>query len=134
MDVLAARRRRLLFLGLTLVFGCNNSDADHLAQLGRMAAAQADDWTNKPENKWTKGWQTLRAKPEETLDVRVSLRLRWDQVLAETPIQVKASDGVVELKGTLRDLSQRRRAVELAESTAGVQKVVDLLEVPSPKP
>ena len=68
------------------------------------------------------------------LDARVSARLRWDKALAGSKIQVQAKDGVVELKGPVIDLAQRRRAVELAESTAGADKVTDLLEVPSREP
>jgi osmotically-inducible protein OsmY len=38
---------------------------------------------------------------------------------------------VIELKGTVHNLGERRRAVELAESTTGVEQVKDLLEVAS---
>ncbi len=71
---------------------------------------------------------------ETSLDARVSIRLRWDKNLADMPIQVSSKGAVVELKGAVRDLDQRRRAVEIAESTAGVEKVVDALETPAPVP
>ena len=38
----------------------------------------------------------------------------------------------IELKGKVQDLTQRRRAVELAETTAGVEKVTDLLQTEAP--
>jgi osmotically-inducible protein OsmY len=60
----------------------------------------------------------------------VSARLSWDKSLAGVPVQVRANGGRVELHGTVPDLTQRRRAVELAESTAGVTEVVDALQVP----
>jgi osmotically-inducible protein OsmY len=66
------------------------------------------------------------------LDLRVSARLRWDKTLSEAPIDVQTNGAVVELRGKVRDLTQRRRAVELAGTTAGVEKVNDLLEMESP--
>jgi len=76
----------------------------------------------------TTGWQSM------ALDARVSARLRWDKTLSNEQIQVQATGGVIELKGTVRDLGQRRRAVELAESTVGTEQVLDLLEVPTQEP
>ena len=67
-----------------------------------------------------------------TLDTRVAARLRWDKALVNHKIEVTAADGVVELKGKVGDLIQRRRAVEIAQSTAGVNEVRDSLEVAGP--
>jgi osmotically-inducible protein OsmY len=60
----------------------------------------------------------------------VLTRLRWDKGLAGTAVQVDTpGTGVVRLQGTVADDQQRRRAVDLAESTQGVEKVVDELTV-----
>jgi osmotically-inducible protein OsmY len=100
-----------------------------------MAAARAEGLASDPEDKLTKGWRAIHGGGDDpTLDARVSLRLRWDKSLGDTLIQVRATDGVVELKGTVHDLAQRRRAVELTESTAGVERVTDALEIPTPEP
>jgi osmotically-inducible protein OsmY len=68
------------------------------------------------------------------LDARVSARLRWDKTLSSEQIHVQATGGIIELKGRVRDLNQRRRAVELAESTVGTEQVLDLLEIPTQEP
>ena len=58
-----------------------------------------------------------------TLDTRVSVRMRWDKSLAEASIQVSTvSEGVVELKGKVASLQQRRRAIEIAQKR-GCQRV-----------
>jgi osmotically-inducible protein OsmY len=55
-------------------------------------------------------------------------------VLTATPIEVCVEGGTVELRGEVADLEQRRRAVELARSTLGVEQVIDSLTVPAPQP
>ena len=66
------------------------------------------------------------------LENRVKTRLHWDRALAEASIEVHATDKAVELKGTLSSQEQVRRAVELAESTVGVDRVVNSLQVERP--
>jgi osmotically-inducible protein OsmY len=57
-------------------------------------------------------------------------RLSTDKLLAKQPIQVQVHGGEVLLMGTVENVDQRRRAVQLAEGTLGVAKVVDRLEGP----
>jgi osmotically-inducible protein OsmY len=123
----------LLGLALTfLVFGCSNDDPDHLARIAKCVAAKSEGLTGDADKTLT-GWQALQANLDElTLDTRVSARLRWDKDLAGARIQVQTKEGAVELKGTVVDLSQRRRAVELAQSTVGTDNVVDQLEIQTP--
>jgi osmotically-inducible protein OsmY len=67
---------------------------------------------------------------ETTLDSRVTTRLRWDRTLADADIHVSSPiPGTVQLEGTVPDLIRRRRAVDLAQSTQGVEKVLDKLTV-----
>ena len=61
-------------------------------------------------------------------------KARWDKELADAPIQLAAKEAVIELRGTVKSADQRKKAVELAESTEGVDKVVDLLEGPGKDP
>jgi osmotically-inducible protein OsmY len=99
-----------------------------MARVGRCAAAKGEAFTAGAG-----GWQALQANLDElTLDARVSARLRWDKSLEGAQIQVAVTDGAVDLKGTVRDEDQRRRAVGLAESTVGVGKVNDLLVISEP--
>jgi hypothetical protein len=120
------------WLALAVVAGgCSGQDADHLARIGRKTASRAEALRTNGDGRGMPGLQMLRSSMDElTLDARVSARLRWDKELAAIPIQVKANGGVVELSGVIRDLGQRRRAVELAQTTVGVEKVVDGLTAP----
>jgi len=115
--------------------GCDNEDASRMARVGRKVLAKAELVTQGADEKLARGWQAVRGGAEETpLAARVTARLRWDKGLAETEIQVNVEGSEVELKGIVRDEAQKRRAVELAETTAGVEKVTDALELPAQDP
>ena len=131
------RRRRLSgMVGVgasfaALAAGCTSKDAEHLARIGQKTVGRANEISSGVNGQRVNGWQMVRSGVEEmTVDTRVTARLRWDKELRDVPIQVRASSGVVELSGTVQSLAQRRRAVELAERTAGVERVVDALEGP----
>ena len=63
------------------------------------------------------------------------MRLRSDKALQATKIEVTLrAGGEVELKGSLASDEQKRRALELADSTQGVEKVTDSLLVAAPNP
>jgi osmotically-inducible protein OsmY len=117
-----------------LVSGCGKEDTERLASVGHKLALRAEGLAGD-DGKLGRGWQALRGEwNESALDARVGLRLRWDSNLGGAQIQVSSAGGAVELKGTVRNSSQRRRAVELAESTAGVDKVTEALEVVGAQP
>ena len=59
--------------------------------------------------------------------MRVTARLRWDKELDGSAIEVIHVGTGVELRGTVRNADQRRRAVMLAESTTAVEGVKDSL-------
>jgi hypothetical protein len=121
---------RWLWVGVVIfATGCGNEDKQRLASIGHKLAVRAEAFAGK-DSKLVRGWQAMRCEwAEPALDARVGLRLRWDNSLASAQIRVAASAGAIELTGAVRDLAQRRRAVELAESTAGVEKVTDALEM-----
>ena len=132
-------RRWRVWLGLGLAgwaCGCNSQDADRLAQVGRVAAARVERLTGGARGKLAGGWQAVRGSlSEATLDSRVATRLRWDQALADADIQVAAQGrGVVQLQGTVANPEQRRRAVELAQTTLGVEQVLDALTLSGEAP
>jgi len=67
------------------------------------------------------------------IDARVLWRIRWDKSLAGADIQVQSpSNGVVEVRGIVNDLTRQRRAIELAETTEGVEKVLSELGLKQP--
>jgi len=120
------RARGWLLLGLAaLSAGCSRQDTERLARIGKRLAAHAEALTADCHAGLGGSW----GGEGVGLGARVRARLRWDRALADLPIQVHAAGGTVELKGTVRELAQRRRAVELAESTTGVEKVNDQLQV-----
>ena len=136
MATLGSQRRILLLAAsIMLACGCENQDTERLGRAARRVASKFDSLTSGADDKLSAGLQAFRADlGEMSLDARVSARLRWDKALAGAKIQVEAKNGVVELKGAVGDLEQRRRAVELAESTSGAEKVTDSLQVPTREP
>jgi osmotically-inducible protein OsmY len=112
--------------------GCSNEDTEGLARVARLSAAKVEEMTGGAPNKVAASFESMRANWNElALDARVSLRLRWEKDLQDTTIQVEAKDGTVELKGKVTNVLQRQRAVQVAQSTTGVQEVIDSLEVVS---
>ena len=85
----------------------------------------------KAEEKLRETWSDIqRATHRMTIRGRVYARLYWDKSLADAPFQVETKDGgVVVLKGNVPTSDAKRRAVELADSTVGVNKTVDELSV-----
>lgn len=125
------RLRHGLVLSMMLMMcGCSQ-DADRLARVFHKASAKFDGVTEGLRDKLHNGWGAVRGSASETrLDSRVALRMRWDSDMAGAVVQVRlAGPGVVELTGDVADLTQRRRAVELANTTAGVESVLDRLRV-----
>ncbi|HZV07892.1 MAG TPA: BON domain-containing protein [Gemmataceae bacterium] len=123
------RQGLILSLALTSC-GCSE-DADRLAGVFQKTFAKFDGLTEGLRDKLHNGWGAVRGSVSETsLDSRVFLRLRWDRDMAGADVQVHlAGPGAIELTGIVADLTQRRRAVELAHTTAGVESVLDRLQV-----
>jgi osmotically-inducible protein OsmY len=114
-----------------LAGGCGREDVDRLGRIGRKAAARLEEATGGPRGKLANGWAALRGSLADTTpDSRVQLRLRWDKSLAGADVHVSAPvSGTVRLQGRVANLDQRQRAVGLAETTQGVEKVLDELTV-----
>jgi hypothetical protein len=127
--------RRLCALCLVLAVlagGCNAEDTERMARVGRKLITRAEALTTE-EGGLHKSWEVVRnGWQETTLAGRVAARLRWDKKLADCQIQVSTAGNVIELKGLVRDLEQRRRALDLAESTTGAEKAIDALEIAAP--
>ena len=76
-----------------------------------------------------RGFETVRGDVQRmTMPQRVYSRLHWDRALVNARIEVQVLRGnVVLLRGTVPDAAARRRAVDLASTTADVREVVDEL-------
>lgn len=59
----------------------------------------------------------------------VMARLTNDPFLERASIQANSDEGVVTLRGMLRNESQRARALSIARSTPGVRGVIDHLRI-----
>lgn len=114
-------------LTMSLV-GCSRQDPEHLARVGARVGQKAEAVLAGGDSRLLRAWQPLRN--EIALDARVTCRLSGDKLLAQQLLQVKVSGGEVQLLGKVESAEQRRRAVQLAEETVGVEKVVDRLEGP----
>jgi hypothetical protein len=109
--------------------GCNSEDTDRLARIGRKLAARVHDLTAGSDGKLNRGWQAVRSGWDDyPIDIRVSMRLRWDKELAECKIDVLRQGSKVELTGSVPSPAAHQRALEIAESTAGVESVADWIE------
>jgi osmotically-inducible protein OsmY len=126
------RRGRLcLMLGLALaVCGCSQ-DADRLARVCHKTAAKFDGVTERMRERLQNGFGAVRGSlSESSLDSRVAVRLRWDRDMTGADVQVQTmGPGAVELRGTVADLAQRTRAVQVARATTGVENVLDSLTI-----
>ncbi len=126
-----ARIRRRAKLGSLLVLaaltvGCNRRDAEAMSRIGKKLAVIAGDLKENLDSGWQGVYKGAR------LEARVSARLRWEKSLADTAIQVKAAGNDIELTGTVQTQEQKRRALDLALSTAGVDKVNETLDIRGP--
>ena len=119
--------RRWQFLALLALTsaGCNRQDADGLERIGRKVLDRTQAAVSPLREKFD---HTLRGIGGAGLRERVQQRLQWDKSLAETRIEVSVTDAAVELQGKVKSDGLRRRAIELAETTVGVERVTDHLQ------
>jgi hypothetical protein len=110
--------------------GCKGQDVERLSKLGSRLAQKAGSLIgSNGNNPLPRGLQGMRLHwGQVAVDARVAARLNWDKSLEDVPIQVEANGTEVKLRGKVPDPAKRRRAVDLASSTAGVEKVTDELE------
>ena len=120
------RRWQLVAGFVLLAAGCNRQDVDGLGRIGRKVLDRTQGAVSPLREKFD---HTLKGIGAVGLKDRVVQRLHWDKELAGVNFEVVVTNAEVELKGTLKRTEQRRRAVELAESTVGVERVTDHLQV-----
>src|SRR5436190_11241296 len=119
----------LRFLGATALLislsGCNRHDTDALARIGQRIAVHtrrnADEMSAKLELPWKD------ANKEPTLRAKIESRLRWDSALTECKFEIQTKEKEVELKGSVKTDEQRQRAIDLAQTVVGVDKVIETI-------
>jgi BON domain len=103
--------------------GCERQDAERLTRVGWKVADKVQGLV-PDKTPWGGSWS---ATPDMSLEGRVRARFEADKYLASLNIEVIATDHGVRLRGRVTDEVLKRRAVEMAESTVGVEKVADEL-------
>jgi hypothetical protein len=131
------RRPQLIYVllaGLATLAGCNRQDTECLGRIGRKLVDRAGTATTGMRDRLS-SLKSVAAGAAGLHD-KVTWRLRWDKALAETSIDVVVTGKEIELQGTVKTAEQRNRATELAETTAGVERVlvsVKIGEPPAPR-
>lgn len=116
-----------LFVISCLGVGCNRQDTECLSRIGRKVAAHAKESSGELGTKIDLRWTGIKREP--ALQEKIQDRLRFENTLNDVALEVVVKDKQVELKGIVKTPSQRQRAVELADTVAGVEKVVDSIVV-----
>ncbi|MGF1580545.1 MAG: BON domain-containing protein [Gemmataceae bacterium] len=109
--------------------GCNRNDTDRLAKIGNILVDRMEDSANEFQNRYLENVPVKETISNWRLASRVRRRLRSDKALVHLSLEVKAKGTIVELNGQIENLRQRQRAVELANSTVGVETVRDQLRL-----
>ena len=117
----------LLVSLLALAAGCNRHDADALSRIGKKVGAHAKTGAGELGAKVDLSWAGSIREP--SLQEKVHDRLRFENTLTDVSLEVHVKNKEVELKGIVKTPSQRQRAIELAETVTGVERVNDAIVV-----
>jgi len=126
--------RKVFICGILLtivggaVAGSKKTDAEILTRVGRKVA---DKVTVAMPDTATIAGPIAAVKTGEMLSVeeRVRVRLRTDKALQGATITVALENNAIHLRGIAISPEQTLRAIELAQSTSGVEKVMPELGV-----
>jgi hyperosmotically inducible periplasmic protein len=120
--------KKSLSIGVMVIVacsGCNRSDGDRLARVAAVVTQKFEDLL--PERTPLAG--NFSFIGGAGIENRVRDRFQSDRYLAPLPIEIYGHDSNVRLRGSVNDAVLKQRAVEIAESTVGVEKVVDEIVV-----
>jgi osmotically-inducible protein OsmY len=119
---------RFLVVCLLLVAaGCKARDGDVLRKIARKTGEKLEGATGSVGQ--MAGSVPVPAVGSD-VTARVQARLRWDRYLADSRIDVRGrGKGVIVLKGQVSEASVKQRALDLARSTVGVERVSDEVKV-----
>lgn len=107
------------------------SDGEALAAIARITRDKIRNILPDSQ-RFSRPLNELRNLFPESLSEKVQSRLMTDQALAGADITVLADGSEVKLRGVVANADARRRAIDLAQSTVGVQRVVDEMAYPIP--
>lgn len=107
--------------------GCSEGDNERLARVWHCAGSRLHVMSGGALDRFSCGWSELRTRsvPDKALCDRVTCRLRLDKALTDSPLVVEVKGTSVTLRGNLADQAIKQRALDLAQTTLGVEQVVD---------
>lgn len=105
--------------------GCNKQDKEIFSSVGRKVAVRLEDATGPARKKVEASLKSLRGGIlEGSLEEAVQFRFHTDKELHQEVIEVvNKGEGAILLKGELTDIGMKGRAIALAQTTRGVEKV-----------
>lgn len=120
---------KLLAVSVVLpLAGCTGEDANRLTRACRTAGHKVHEATGAARNRLSSRFQAMQGDGD-SVKQHVRSRLLYDKELAGLSLEIQEEDGVVTLAGEVGAEPQKERAVGIAESTVGVEKVVDQLRI-----
>lgn len=125
-------RPGLVFLILTACLASLTAAPPAYSQgFGERLGAQLDRGIDRLSEEFKEGWDSLRKAVDKMgVQGRVYSRLRWDKAFVNSAIDVDVKDdSSVVLRGRVDTVEARKRAVQLANDTVGVEQVLDELTV-----
>ena len=101
--------------------------------LGERIGAELDEGISRLSEEFREGWASLKQAVDKMgVQGRVYSRLRWDKQLSQADLDVDVEEGgIVALGGTVADETAKQKALQLAQDTVGVNRVIDRLTVPT---
>ncbi len=104
---------------------------------GEKAGSKLDDLGRSIKRGLNNAGDTVREQYDKArasvhnMDVasRVYGRLHWDKSLTGSSLDLDVKNGVATLRGAVPDAKAKLKAVELAEDTVGITRVVDQLTI-----
>ncbi len=103
--------------------------------LGERIGEKIDKGLKKLSTELRQEWSEIRQSVERMgVQGRVYSRLRWDKAIDVSTLDIQMQDKeTVVLNGTVSSTTQQRKAVQLAQDTVGVGKVIDKTVMSKPQ-
>lgn len=123
--------RNLSLVLLLFASACNNQQAQNLGDTSAENLGKASETLKHVAQSLGKGLSKVRQGLDDAeLTGKVYVRILWDKDLQESKVSISTRPGgIVTIRGTVESRTVRRRILELAESTVGVEEVDDQMEV-----
>ncbi|MFO0925846.1 MAG: BON domain-containing protein [Gemmataceae bacterium] len=125
-------RRTVPLLLCLLAGGCSTNDGDVLSQVFHRTGKKIETTLGNAPGEMAARFRVpvVPMGPAE----RVQKRVEWDRFLEGVAVEIDSpAEGVVRLRGEVKDTAAKGRIAELAKATVGVTEVRDELRLPQEK-